>query len=137
MTTAKTGTDIDAYCTRCQLELAHVVVAMVQGRVARVQCKTCGTVHAYRRSEGPSPRRTDAGPGGARRASAARSAYDELMQGKDISRAQRYKPTLRFAPGDVLHHPTFALGLVAKLLSDDKIEVVFADATRVLVHGRA
>ncbi len=136
MPTSKTGNDIDAFCTRCQLELAHVVVATVAGRPARVQCKTCGSVHAWR-SKDMAPRRKaepTTRPSAAR--GAGRSDYDALVRGRDISRAQRYRPAATYGDGDVLSHPTFGVGVVTRVLSDGKIEVLFPAASKVLVHAR-
>ncbi len=137
MGTSKTGSDIDAFCTKCQLELAHVVVATVAGRAARVQCKTCGSVHAYRSKDMAPRRRPEPTAGTSRsRGGAGRSEYDDLMKGRDISRAQRYKPALTYADGDVLSHPSFGVGVVTRVLSDGKIEVLFPAASKVLVHAR-
>ena len=45
----KTGGEIDAYCTKCRLDLTHRIIAMVEGAVKKVECKTCGSHHLYRR----------------------------------------------------------------------------------------
>ncbi len=137
MATSKTGTDIDAYCTKCQLELAHVVVATVAGRPAKVQCKTCGSVHAYRSKDVAPRRRSEPTAGSRSRGGAGRSDYDDLMKGRDISRAVRYKPATTYGDGDVLSHPTFGVGVVTRVLSDGKIEVLFPAASKVLVHARS
>ncbi len=36
------GKNIDAFCSRCRLTLAHIVLYEVGGAVHRVKCKTCG-----------------------------------------------------------------------------------------------
>ena len=56
----KAGGEIDAYCTRCKLDLAHRVIAMVGEAVKKVECKTCGSHHNYRRpkSEPEAPKAT-------------------------------------------------------------------------------
>ena len=38
----KTGGEIDAYCAKCKLDLAHRIIAMVGEAVKKVECKTCG-----------------------------------------------------------------------------------------------
>ncbi|HLM74940.1 MAG TPA: hypothetical protein VK459_19660, partial [Polyangiaceae bacterium] len=45
----KTGGEIDAYCTKCRLDLLHRIIAMVGDSVKKVECKTCGSHHLYRR----------------------------------------------------------------------------------------
>lgn len=48
----KAGGEVDAYCTRCKLDLAHRVIAMVGETVKKVECKTCGSHHLYRKPKG-------------------------------------------------------------------------------------
>jgi hypothetical protein len=45
----KTGGEIDAYCTKCRLDLTHRIIAMVGDVVKKVECKTCNSHHLYRR----------------------------------------------------------------------------------------
>ncbi len=41
------GQRVEARCTRCRDIMGHVIVAMVDGRVAKVECCACGSVHKY------------------------------------------------------------------------------------------
>jgi hypothetical protein len=134
----KAGSDIDAWCTKCQLDLAHVIIAMVGARPVRVQCKTCRSVHAYKRGadmKDKAKAKTPRTPGA--KASAGRGEYDKLMAGRDIARARRYRPADTFAAGDVVDHPTFGLGVVTKLLDGGKVDVAFQAGAKTLVHARA
>lgn len=137
----KAGSDIDAFCSKCGFDLAHVIIAMVGDKVVRVQCKTCNSPHAYRGKQSvdgrskTAPKRMAGGAAG-RSATPRVSEFERAMQGKDLSRASRYKPAETFGPGDVIDHPTFRFGVVTKLLSDGKIEVVFESGPKTLVHAR-
>ena len=128
------GSDVDAYCSRCKLVLAHVIIALRGSRPARVECKTCKAVHAYRQ-DAPGPR-----PG--RRATvrdsaaAAQAAYDSMLAGKDLSRAAKYRANEAFTLDAVLDHKAFGIGVVTRVLADNKIEVAFSTGSKVLVHGR-
>ena len=42
------GSEIDAWCTKCRMDLLHRIVAMVRGRPKRVICMTCNSEHNYR-----------------------------------------------------------------------------------------
>lgn len=42
------GRDIDAHCSRCRLDLAHTIIAMVGVKVVQARCNTCGAVHRYK-----------------------------------------------------------------------------------------
>ncbi len=46
------GSEIDAWCTRCRMDLGHRIVAMVGTAPKRVICLTCGSVHNYRPAAG-------------------------------------------------------------------------------------
>ena len=135
MATNRTGGDIDAYCTKCKLVLAHIIIAMKATRVMRVECKTCRGVHAYRKqaraaSTTRTPRKSTRGVNGP-------AAYEQLIAGQDMSRAVGYKIANLYASGDILDHASFGLGLVTRELADRKIEVAFPNGTKVLVHARA
>jgi hypothetical protein len=44
----RTGDDIDAYCTRCKIDLTHTVIALAsENQAERVRCNTCGSEHRY------------------------------------------------------------------------------------------
>lgn len=140
MASYQTGNDVDAYCGKCKLVLAHVIIALATTRIARVECKTCRSVHAYRK-QAQKKATSQAGTGrtsrSSRPAAAAGADYDQLLRGTDISRAQAYRMSLTFSPGDVLDHKPFGLGIVTRTLGDAKIEVVFpSGVTKVLVHDR-
>jgi hypothetical protein len=49
---------------------------------------------------------------------------------------RRYAPSERFAVGETVEHVKFGEGTVVRVREDGKIEVVFADGPRVLVHRR-
>ena len=56
--------------------------------------------------------------------------------GRDMSAARRYSPKEKFAPGDVVNHPSFGVGVAVVLKDATKIEVIFPEGSKVLVHGR-
>ncbi|MEM6531910.1 MAG: hypothetical protein AAF654_04770 [Myxococcota bacterium] len=131
------GGDVDAQCTKCKMELAHVVVAMVEQRPKRVQCKTCGSLHNYRSSSDAKASAKRASRSKTTRSATAKSNdYDTLMQGKDIAGAVRYRVSEVFEPDVVIDHKKFGLGLVLKVLGDSKIEVIFRDGIKTLIHDR-
>jgi hypothetical protein len=135
----RTGGDVDTFCNRCKLVLAHVIVAMENSRIVRVTCKTCKAEHAYKHEPATATRapaaRKATGTGRGRAVSPA-TLYERAVQGHDLSQGQRYRITHNFAEGDVVDHVKFGLGLVTRELADSKIEVTFPEGVRVLVHSR-
>ncbi len=133
MATLKVGGEVDAFCTRCKLTLAHTILAMVGTKIARVRCNTCGGDHAFRGAPGT----TDRPPSSARAARPSKVviSFEEQLAGKDIANAPRYNIKDTYRVDQVIQHPTFGLGLVTAVRVD-KVDVTFKSETKTLVHGR-
>lgn len=132
---AVVGSNVDSWCTRCKLILAHTIEAVVAGRITRVHCNTCGGQHAHRsqapgRSDPTKPARV------VRRAVVSEPDLATLLRGRDVGSARAYAPTERFAEGDLIKHGTFGVGLVTARKDVNKIEVRFSDGAKVLIHRR-
>ena len=66
MPVLRAGVEVDAYCTRCKMDLTHKIIAVVGNKPVKVECRTCYGTHNYRppksgpvpppRAEGPSSR---------------------------------------------------------------------------------
>jgi hypothetical protein len=41
-----------------------------------------------------------------------------------------------FTSGDIIDHPTFGQGIVERLIDNNKIEVLFKDDFRTLIHNK-
>lgn len=128
------GKDVDSWCTKCKLVLAHTVEAVVGGRITRVHCNTCGGQHAYRAK---APGTSAARPRAKRDSEPKPPNYANLLKGRDPAKARSYATTERFAVGDLINHATFGLGLVIALKDVNKIEVAFSEGPKVLLHRRA
>jgi hypothetical protein len=114
--------------------LNHVIVAKVGDTIKKVKCLTCGSEHMHKTAATAAKTKT----AGAKKAAPAKvraSDWDVLMQGRDLTRAKRYKPDSSFAKNDVVDHPKFGMGLVLMDKEGNKIEVAFRDGPKVLVHN--
>jgi len=137
MATYRVGGEVDAACTRCRMELAHTILAMVGQKIARVRCNTCGSDHVYRGTQSSS--RTAAGR---TRAAATEKTpktiinFESQLAALDVSKAQDYHPDQTYAVDQVVRHPTFGLGIV-RAVRQDKMDVAFKAAERTLVQGRS
>lgn len=137
----KPGGNVDSWCGKCKLILAHTIEAMVGEKPARVHCNTCQAQHTYKPHEpGDSPRqvrqREAGGASGPQRSKARASRYQTLLKGKDMALAKSYSSNHSYAPGDVLQHPSFGFGVTTAIKDGAKIEVLFENGPKVLVHGR-
>ncbi|HZN92090.1 MAG TPA: hypothetical protein VFB81_05275 [Myxococcales bacterium] len=145
MPTHKVGGEVDAFCTRCKMTLAHTILAMVGQTIARVQCNTCGGQHAFRSAPGSSTSRSRSSSSSsgstATRAASREPAvktvigFEDQLKGKDLTRARKYSVKDTYAVDEVIDHPTFGFGLV-KAVRADKVDVAFKASERTLVHGR-
>lgn len=137
----KTGSTVDSWCTKCKLVLAHTVEAMVESKITRVHCNTCRGQHAYRaeapgtaKAAGTTPRRSTAKK--AADSAPKRSEYEMLLRGRNGDKARTYATSERFAPGELIKHASFGLGVVVAERDSVKIDVAFPDGPKVLMHGR-
>jgi len=107
----KIGDRVDQMCVTCNEERGHVVVAVSSGgRITRVSCPMCASRVTYR-------------AGTTARASAHLSApYD---------RGRTYRK------GQMLSHPTFGEGEVTAIIEPQKMDVLFADRVRRLIHAHS
>lgn len=137
------GDNIDAYCLKCKLVLAHVVLFKVDGAVHRVKCKTCNAEHKYRGSV-PGVKKAAAGSASgvarAKKPAAPKAAANDAPQKWDLksrnlppgSPIRNYSINESFQVNQVIHHPAFGVGFVEKVASDKSIFVLFHDAVRLM-----
>ena len=153
----RVGGDVDYRCTRCKLELAHTILAMVGGEPVQVKCNTCHTIRKYRnkskrRTSTTTPKRSATRTATARAANArtitsrapappsseARTErWVELMAKADAGNVKRSEYNMRetYEVGQVIDHRKFGGGVVDGIV-DRKIRVLFSDGERLLIHGR-
>jgi hypothetical protein len=110
----KIGDRVDKLCAVCQEELGHVVASLnKQGRISRLSCSQCGTHSTFKSDKIAKNKRslpTDSAP---------------------------YDWTRTYRKGQTMLHPTFGLGEVMAVIEPKKIDVLFSDRVRRLVHARA
>ncbi len=129
----KVGEDVRSICGKCG-DVWHVVIALVNGRAAKVECGDCHARHNYRIPGGAASARS-----GTRRTTGTRKkvAATDAVVGADLSKPVRpFRTTETFAVGERVAHPTLGEGVVQAVTGPTKIEVLFGDERKVLVHNR-
>ena len=107
------GERVDKLCTVCDRECGHVVTSVTKaGNISRVSCPKCGTKSTFK-SSGRTERRPSAESG------------------------LPYDSTRTYRVGQTIAHPTYGMGEVTSLIEPQKIDVLFADRMRRLIHARA
>ena len=137
-----TGGNCDAWCTKCKLDLAHTIHAMVDGVPVKVECNTCHGIHKYRPT---AEMRAAAKASRARRSSGSRSSTPKAPPAPTLWRQslerlqgveqQRYNVKESFEVDHVIDHPKFGIGVVVKILEPTRARVVFQDEERTMVMG--
>ncbi len=140
--TPRVGGDVLSYCSKCKMDLAHVVVAMMGSQVLKVLCKTCKSQHNHRKGTGisaaASARSSRTSTGAAKPRTPAKSSvrWEERLsetRGKD---PVPYDARKAFAQGDVVNHPNFGVGVIEEVKVNGKILVLFREGEKVLIHAR-
>lgn len=146
----RAGQEIDAWCTKCKLDLTHRIIAVADGKPARVECRTCYSTHNYRAPKSGAvaavqrPARSAAASSGASpatpRAPRTRAAAAEehaAVVPPPGAKVHSYRMTERFMKDQWIVHKVFGNGIVTAELGDDKIEVRFDGGLKTLVHNRS
>jgi len=108
------GDRVEKLCSPCGEERGHVVVSLnKRGQVSRVSCPRCGVTTAFRKGKTPT---------GVRASTKDSEPYDW---------ARTYRK------GQTMTHPTFGFGEVTAVIEPQKIDVLFSDKARRLIHARS
>ena len=146
------GSEINAYCTRCSMDLGHRIIAMVGGAPKRVICQTCNSEHNYR-----APKSATNGPGvfirnkkAEPKATAAQRVTQKVRAekerqdtwatrtlGKAVDAFTKYNMERHFKEGELILHSKFGEGYVESVLDGGKVSVMFRDGAKTLAHKSA
>lgn len=103
------GDRIDQMCVTCKEERGHVVASVsTKGKITRVSCPMCGARVPYK-------------AGSIRKSSNTTSAL--------------YDRTRTYRKGQTLMHSVFGEGEVTAIIEPRKMDVLFADRMRRLIHA--
>ena len=107
------GERVEKFCVACGEERGHVVASVTKrGQISRVSCPQCGTRSTFKSVAGA--RTTGAPKTGA--------PYDQ---------------TRTYRAGQSMTHPVFGSGEVTAVVDPQKIDVLFNDRMRRLIHARS
>jgi hypothetical protein len=105
------GERADKLCAICNEERGHVVTSVTKrGQISRVRCPKCSTLSTFKFSSRTSPSPS----------------------------AQTFSPydrTRTYRAGQTLIHTTYGIGEVTALIEPRKIDVLFPDRVRRLIHS--
>ena len=107
------GDRVEQMCATCGEERGHIVASITErGLVSRVSCPKCGVRSSFKPAAGP------------RSASASAKA------------SAQYDRTRIYRTGQHLTNPTYGPGEVTAEIEPQKIDVLFSDRVRRLIHSQ-
>ncbi len=135
------GGEVDSWCTKCKLMLAHTVVAMVEDKIEKVACKTCKGKHKFRPNPPKSRVKKDPNAPEKKKVTRRRKkdpviVWEEALEGKDMTQSRAYAMDAEFVANQIVEHSTFGIGLITDVRAEGKMEVLFKDGPKLLVCNR-
>ncbi|MDD4976620.1 MAG: hypothetical protein PHY93_19850 [Bacteriovorax sp.] len=139
------GKEVLSHCSKCKLILAHIIVTMKDSKTPdKVLCKTCKATHTFK-DPGATKTKTSVNkviksakakrPGSRKSTETVAELWTKAI-GRNTAGPKSYSIKGSFITGDIIDHPTFGQGVVEKLIDDNKIEVLFQDDYRTLMHKK-
>jgi hypothetical protein len=142
------GDDVEAWCTRCKMNLNHRVIAVVGNSIQKVICLTCGSHHKFYPPknqkivdrEAPEARRPQpdkSGKPAGRAASKALGEWTTFM--KDMppdTMPKPYNVSESYGPSEYVEHPIFGTGRVLEIVGAEKIQVIFKEGRKILICNK-
>ena len=129
-------------CKKCGAERYHVVLAHTSPTAAKVECEICKSKKTYKlptakKAKAPGAAKAKPKASGPRsaagRAAAHEADYQNMVGGS--GEATPYSMKGKFTMNQKIQHPKFGVGVV-RSAHLDKVEVIFQDEVRSLVHNR-
>lgn len=106
------GNRVEKLCLKCGEERGHVIASLSKrGKISRVSCPKCGTLGTFKTGVRTGEKR-------------------KLEPGAPYDQTRAYRT------GQTMLHATFGPGEVTALIEPLKIDVLFADRMRRLIHAR-
>ena len=65
-----------------------------------------------------------------------RAEYDAMMSELLEQPVRNYSPRESFGLRDKVNHPTLGMGIVVRLRGNGKLELLFAEGLKTLIHGK-
>ena len=145
------GSPIQAYCAQCRNDTNHVVLEASGTQIRSVRCEKCGHEGSFRSPRARTKaalieiaerkKRTSIAPrqGARHRKSTERSPeviFAQLVADRDLTATTPYDIASPLTTGTLIEHPTFGIGLVTEMLTDQKAKVVFRSGERILICNR-
>jgi hypothetical protein len=110
---------------------------------ARVECEVCHSKKKYTLPKAKPASKSSSSKTVTRKKSETASSrklsheneYQQMLEAQSNSDVNKYTMKTKYVVQNKIEHPKFGVGII-KTVFGDKIEVVFSDEVRMLVHNR-
>lgn len=131
------------FCKKCDADRYHRVLTHTSSTSAKIECEVCKSRKSYSlpKAGSSTKKSTPLGEAAKARSSSAVSArshagqYALFTENKGGDSSVTYSTKTKFNESQKISHPKFGIGFVIKSFPD-KIEVIFSDEVRTLMHNR-
>lgn len=107
------GETLEMLCSACDTDTNHTIQTVTkQGKISKAVCDGCATVSSF-----------------------SRGVKTSVEMGKSKT-ASPYDRTRKYRKGQAMLHSTFGQGEVTAVIEPQKIDVLFGDTTRRLIHAQ-
>lgn len=132
---------VDGWCTKCKLELGHTIIALANNLPVKVKCNTCNSEHKFRTKQSGTSRPKSANSAKStstvRKIKTPEASYNDYISRlteHDLTRVRIYSMGGSYKKDEIIEHSKFGVGIVLSLIQNNKIEMLFKDGTKILVH---
>jgi hypothetical protein len=136
------GTEIEAFCSKCKGPSIHVIEAVKNNTISRVMCKSCLSSHKFKPVEETPTKKKNAST--AKKTPKVKKApktkeerkWARLMAKADDNNPTDYEMSGSYSELDVINHSSFGMGVVIKVIQENKVSVAFQDGVKTLIQNQ-
>ena len=122
-------------CKKCEVERYHVVVAHTTASSAKVKCEVCGASSTFKLAKAKKATSTKTKRTPRKSEPDFTAMWNDLKTQIGVEKIVSYNMKTKFGLANAINHPKFGIGFVTAA-TNEKIDVVFSEGSRALVHNR-
>lgn len=126
------------FCKKCDADRYHMVLAHTNSTTAKTECEICKSKKNYSLPKTTTGTTRKAGATNSTKTSRAKShtgEYENRIHNQQSKEAIPYSTKTLFLEKQKIQHPKFGIGFVQRT-AIDRIDVIFSDEVKVLIHNK-
>lgn len=134
------GKTTECRCPECQRFTTHKIISVTKKRISQIRCEICGTTHKFSKKK-CARRDTPRRPRGRKKRAVeegevdSRQQWEAEIEGKGELEPVEYRMGGKYTEETIISHPKFGVGIVKRVLTERKIEVLFEGGRKTLVQN--